>query len=251
MSTTQSDGTTSVSATDPTTEYRTRPATRSAWPGRILMLVVLAAIVGAGAYGATGLLGEKEQTIPRTMMTHKVVRGPLIVSVIEDGEIESANNINLKCEIAGGSSILWIIEDGQFVKKGEKLVELDSSALEDQISTQTIVFERAKSTYLQAQKNLTVSKQTSLNIGLQLERLASALDDHDLDALQTMAARLRETAAHDGVSEIARKACDLERQVAADGDLLDILQKANELITLCRATNSSFLENTELVADSS
>ena len=90
-------------------------------------------------------------------------------------------------------------------------------------------------------KKLAVSRETALTIGLQLERLAAALDDHDLDALQVMATRLRETADRDGVAELAQLSSALERQVVADGDLLDILHSANELMQLCRSTNTPFV----------
>ena len=66
--------------------------------------------------------------VNRDMKTKAVRRGELAVILSADGNVESAVNIDLKCEVAGGSAILWIVEDGEQVKKGDKLVELDSSA---------------------------------------------------------------------------------------------------------------------------
>ena len=66
-------------------------------------------------------------------MNVSIVQGDLLVTVTEDGTLESAANVEVKCEVAGGSSILWIIDDGENVKKGDKIIELDSSTLEDQI----------------------------------------------------------------------------------------------------------------------
>ena len=49
-------------------------------------------------------------------------------------------------------------EDGKEVKEGDKLVELDASALEDQISTQKIAYNKARSTMIQAEKTYEVAK---------------------------------------------------------------------------------------------
>ena len=145
-------------SSDPTTEYRTRPEpSGGGWGQRILYLVLLLAL----AAGLVWLFGQGASTASAEtgpLMTHKVEKGRLVVSLTENGGIESASNINMKCEIAGGSSILWIVEDGEEVSEGDKLVEFDSSALEDSISAQTIVMEKAKSTYVQAQKNQTVAE---------------------------------------------------------------------------------------------
>lgn len=87
-----------------------------------------------------------------------VKRGDLMVTVTEDGTLESAANVEVKCQVAGGSSILWIIKDGTEVKKGDKIVELESSLLEDQIIAQQNVLETAKATKIQAENDFSVAK---------------------------------------------------------------------------------------------
>jgi len=93
----------------------------------------------------------------RGVLTHTVRQGDLVVSVTEDGNLESASNVDIKCEVAGGSTILWIVEDGRHVEAGEVLARLDSSQLEDQISQQKITYEKAHSTYVQAEKDYNVA----------------------------------------------------------------------------------------------
>ena len=94
---------------------------------------------------------------------------------------------------------------------------------------------------------VTMSTETSLRIGLQLERLATALDDHDLDALQLMAERIHDTAAREGVNEIAETAAQLERYVKTNCDPIEILHRANELMHQCRAARGNMLDQ-ELVS---
>ena len=91
-------------------------------------------------------------------LLHEVVSDELLVTVTEEGNVESASNIDIKCQVAGGTSILWIVEDGKQVKKGEKLVELDGSSLEEQINTQRITYEKARATKLQSEKMVSVAE---------------------------------------------------------------------------------------------
>ena len=115
-------------------------------------------MAGAAAYVAPKIAGGFAPESAQSVLTHQVSRGELLVTVTEEGNVESASNVEIKCHVAGGSSILWIVEDGKQVEKGEKLVELDSSALEDQINTQKITFEKARATKIQSEKNFSVAK---------------------------------------------------------------------------------------------
>jgi HD-GYP domain-containing protein (c-di-GMP phosphodiesterase class II) len=96
-----------------------------------------------------------------------------------------------------------------------------------------------------------VSKQTALSIGVQIERLSSALDQRDLPSLQVMAHRLGTVADRQGVYAIAEQASRLEQAVSDDAELLAIVETANELLDLCRATQRSYLheEPTEETSD--
>ena len=81
-----------------------------------------------------------------------------MVTVTEDGTIESAENLQIKCEISGGTTILSLIEDGVEVEKGAVLARLDSSKLDEDISQQKIAVEKARASYVQAEKNFNVAK---------------------------------------------------------------------------------------------
>jgi HlyD family secretion protein len=50
------------------------------------------------------------------------------------------------------------VKDGSVVEKGEKLVELDQAQLEEQINTQKITFEKARSAVTQAEKDFAVAE---------------------------------------------------------------------------------------------
>lgn len=134
------------------------PPVPSSFGRRVVISVVVIAVIAGGAYGAVRLLSGGASEDNSQLLTAPVQRGDLLVTVTEDGNLESAVNIDVKCEVAGGTSILWIIEDGKEVKKGEKLVEFDSSALEEQINQQRITFEKARAAKIQAEKDYAAAK---------------------------------------------------------------------------------------------
>jgi len=148
------------SAADP----RPFPAARTGapkwirWRTRMATGIALVAVLGVGGWGAVWLIQSRSQGADSRVSSAFVQRGELTVTVVEEGNVESAVNIDIKCEVAGGSSILWIVEDGKQVAEGEKLVELDSSALEEQINSQRIVFEKARAAKVQAEKDYAAAK---------------------------------------------------------------------------------------------
>lgn len=90
--------------------------------------------------------------------TFDVRRGPLTISVIESGTIKAREQIIIKNEVEGTTSIISLIPEGVEVKKGDLLVELDSSALEDQKVDQEIKVQNAEAAYIGAKEDLAVVK---------------------------------------------------------------------------------------------
>lgn len=125
------------------------------WLGWLVGLAALAILVAAGL---VGLAGTTSGSATEDLITQPVRRGELLVTVTEDGNLESARNLDVKCEVAGGSMILSIVEDGKEIEEGDILVRLESSQLEDQINQQKISYEKARATYIQSQKDFEVAK---------------------------------------------------------------------------------------------
>lgn len=88
-------------------------------------------------------------------MLHKVAEGPFDHIVLEQGEIESSSNNEVKCEVKGrggsGTPILTVIAEGTLVKKGDTLCQLDSSALEQESKNQRIVVSSAESSVISSE----------------------------------------------------------------------------------------------------
>ena len=86
-----------------------------------------------------------------------------------------------------------------------------------------------------------------MRIGLEIERLAAALDDQDLFGLTVLAGRLKETASLEGVESIAEAAALLETAAGDEPDLREVIQLTTELLQLCRATQRAYLHRSAAI----
>ncbi len=92
------------------------------------------------------------------LATFVAKRGPLTISVLESGTISPQEQITLRNEVEGRTTIVSLVPDGSIVKKGDLLVELDASNLKDAIIDQDIQVQRAEAAYIGAQESLAVTE---------------------------------------------------------------------------------------------
>ena len=82
--------------------------------------------------------------------------------VLEQGEIESSSNQVVTCEVksraGSGVAILWVVDEGTRVKKGDKLVELDVAELETREKEQKIAVITAEARLATAEAQLEQAK---------------------------------------------------------------------------------------------
>ena len=100
--------------------------------------LVLFALGTIAVLVVTGMLiagGESQKTGPT--LTHTVTCSDLLVTVTEQGVLESAENTEIKCQVRGQNTVLWVIESGTFVEPGDELVRLNTFLLEEQIDERT------------------------------------------------------------------------------------------------------------------
>ena len=126
--------------------------------GLVFGLVFLGLLIAAGVFFYPQVAAMTEEKKEDGALTYTVDRNDILITVTEDGNVESANNIDIKCQVAGGGTILSIVADGTVVEKDKVLVTLDKSNIEDQLNSQTIVFEKANSTAIQAAGDAAAAK---------------------------------------------------------------------------------------------
>lgn len=118
----------------------------------LIILVAMLGVFGGGGYALYRTYGSSRDSAATGPLLNKVIRGPFDHIVLEQGEVESSSNIDVLCEVktrgTSGTPILWVIDEGTYVKKGDKLVELDSSGLETELQAQRILVASAEATVI-------------------------------------------------------------------------------------------------------
>src|ERR1035438_4241738 len=94
----------------------------------------------------------------QTLSCYETKRGDFLVSVVEGGTLEAVDEVSIRSEVEGTARILFIVPEGSNVKKGDLLVELDSSSSEDQVNLQQINVEKAQFALVQAEQQLDIQK---------------------------------------------------------------------------------------------
>ena len=100
-----------------------------------LILMCLPCCGAAWAILAWASMPMEDET--RVSMTHRIARGNLIVTIDEQGILESEENFEIKSKVRGYNAVLWIIDSGKFVNPGDELVRLDSLFIQEQVDERT------------------------------------------------------------------------------------------------------------------
>ncbi|MBP7276288.1 MAG: efflux transporter periplasmic adaptor subunit [Kiritimatiellae bacterium] len=127
-------------------------------------------IIGIAAMGAVAVLGlvfglrrDAGRRPGRAEAVFTAVRGPLTISVTQNGSIQSRDRVVVRNEVEGRSTIIWIAEEGKTVNPGDLLVELDASRFEQTRIEQTVRVENAQAVMIQARENLDIVKNQSVS----------------------------------------------------------------------------------------
>ncbi len=130
--------------------------------GKILktlsIVLIIATVIVAGGYASWSRYSEQVKETPPQMVTVK--KGVFVHEILERGSVDSASNVDIRCQVesAGGVTILWVIPEGSIVKKGDLLVELDSSTLRENVTKQEIAVLASLSTLAESEAALATAK---------------------------------------------------------------------------------------------
>lgn len=140
---------------------KTSPSSRvaSARPGQAAVKVV-GGLVVCSAVGLFAFLPTADDpgTEDGNLLVHTVERGDFVSAIVETGDIESASNDEVRCEVrsTGGAwtTIVEIVDEGTLVKKGDFLLQFDDSDLTQQLTQQEIVVATDEAGLIQAKAEL-------------------------------------------------------------------------------------------------
>ena len=119
--------------------------------------IVIVAVVFVAA-GAFSIFAGEDKNIENDMPTFVVKQGPLRINIIESGTIKARQQVIIKSQVEGRTTILSLVLEGTLIKKGDLLIELDASKLLDNKIDQEIKVQNAEAAFIRARENLAVVK---------------------------------------------------------------------------------------------
>lgn len=144
---------------------RARRRRRSwAWPG-----LILAVLLAGGFYFFNAYFQRIGKAYPRNAF-YEVKRADLLISVVEEGALRALNETVVRSSLEGYNRIIHLVPEGSYVRKGELLVELDSSGLRDRLNEQE----------LGRQERLFMMEQAKGNLSIQRSLTESQIKDAEL-----------------------------------------------------------------------
>ena len=213
----------------------------------IILLVIVSLVLAIGYYAYASVKTALAQNQVASFKFRQVESGLFKHTIIESGVIESSQNIDIICNVrsrAGGVQIIWVIDEGSQVVKGDKLVELDTTTLEDSLQQQKLIMNRANSTKISADaavRRAEIARQEYLEGTFkQNEQL---IESNILIAKQNLSTALDKAAFSE---RLAAKGFVTQQQLQADRFAvkranLDMALKENELQTLREITQRKML----------
>jgi len=130
-------------------------------PFMFITAVSALALIGVGA---VIFAASKANNNPKSnLATFVVKQGPLRISVTESGTIKARDQVILKNEVEGVTSILYLRPEGTRVNKGDLLVELDGSQLLDAKIDQQIKVQNTEAAFIGARENLALPTGSAVN----------------------------------------------------------------------------------------
>jgi HlyD family secretion protein len=130
----------------------------SKWLIALLVLIV----AGGASFGGWYFFAHRNATLPGLIL-HKVKKENMQITITERGSLESAENNELSCGVkakqpnAPATSIRWVIDNGSIVRKGDRLMDLDDSTLQDQHNDQEIKVVTAEGALRQAEQDYLIA----------------------------------------------------------------------------------------------
>lgn len=119
-----------------------------------LLLFLIAGIAG------TAYVFRNRKPVTQANSYHTVKRDDFLVSLVEGGTLRAVQELIIRNELEGGTTIVSVVPEGTTVKQGDLLVELDSSGLKEKLANQEVTVQNAEGAYGRAKEDLEIQKLT-------------------------------------------------------------------------------------------
>ncbi|MFW5870207.1 MAG: efflux RND transporter periplasmic adaptor subunit [Candidatus Sumerlaeota bacterium] len=124
----------------------------------LFALVVITLSVGGGYWFYIQRRADAGSIDIATAPKTQVARSDLVVTILQAGDLQAKNSKAITNETETNAQILEIVEDGERVEKGDLLVKLDVSELQDRVLNEENKVANAEASYQQAEEQLALKE---------------------------------------------------------------------------------------------
>ena len=179
---------------------------------------------------------------------HEVKRGPLTISLTRSGTIHHRDKVIIQSTLEGSSTVIWLIDEGSQVKKGDLLLELAPTSFVQKKEAQDIVVIRSEALLVSETENLVVVKNTAKT---SIEEAKLAITLAELDLKKYLGSELKDYTKEDPAEDDEGEYPNLFHQ--AQGAITiaeEELKRAQDRVTWSTTlAKDGYLTRTELQAD--
>lgn len=137
---------------------KTRQARHAVVAPLLIAAVVLVLVLGGGtAYWLSG----RDSSDTFAPILAEVEIGEFVTQVLDQGEVQSSENVEIRCEVRarnGILNVLKVVPEGTLVSEGEFLVQLDTAGFELELEQQRVVLANAEISKIQAETRVETAK---------------------------------------------------------------------------------------------
>jgi multidrug efflux pump subunit AcrA (membrane-fusion protein) len=122
----------------------------------LLVLGLSAIVIVASAVALQPILFATQGN--DTALTYEVTRGDLLITITEQGSLQSRNNTEIKSKVRGSNTVTWVIPSGTVVKPGDELIRLDTKKLEENLSLSKTNVHKSRASLAKTTSELATAK---------------------------------------------------------------------------------------------
>lgn len=221
------------------------------------VVILLILLIGGVAFGAFSLLAGGSSEPAFNPILAEVIQGEFVSKVLDQGEVESSENVELRCEVKarnGQTTVLKTTLEGSRVKEGDFLVQIDATSFEKELETQNVSVATAQTRLIQAETVLETAKATELEYiqGVFVEALQT-IENEIYDAESQIVTAEQEleqsSAVYEHSEKLHSKGFITNRQLSADKFAVEkaniAIKKASNLLSLAKSKKRVLIEVTK------
>ena len=146
------------------TEARHRGSALVGWVVTAAVLLVIGGITFASLSGAEDVNSDEAALGADGGEWYKVQRRSFDLTVVESGDLDTAERLEIKCRVEGRPAILYVVDEGTQVSTGDLLVRLETTELRTDIEETSLNVEKARADEVYARRGLDIARDEAQSV---------------------------------------------------------------------------------------